>query len=157
MIDDIDRSTSALREAAGRVTVLPAVVETMRTAATDAVVATDPEDVMRAALRLLVAVEDVAKQAGSAVQALRSALCQAIVETGAPAVVAGPHLATVATSAPSVRITDLAALPEKYTRIVKEPDKTALAKALRAGESIPGATLNNPAPHLRIQTREATR
>lgn len=157
MKDAIEAALAGLRDAAGRAAGIEAPARAMQDAAADALMARDPEEAMRATLRLLVAAEDVAKQAGSAVQALRSALCQAIVETGAPAVVAGPHLATVAASAPSARITDPAAIPDRFVRTVREPDKAKIARALKAGEPVAGAMLNNPAPHLRIQTRETAR
>lgn len=42
---------------------------------------------------------------------------------------------------PSVDVTDIEAIPQGYYRIKKEADKTALKKALLAGEEIPGAVL----------------
>ena len=46
-------------------------------------------------------------------------------------------------------ITDEALLPPQYLR----PDKTAIAAALRRGESVPGATLGNASPHLTMRVR----
>jgi phage host-nuclease inhibitor protein Gam len=42
---------------------------------------------------------------------------------------------------PSVVITDEAALPLDFVRITRAPDKTAIAKALKAGETVDGAEL----------------
>lgn len=157
MKDAIEAALAGLRDAAGRAAGIEAPARAMQDAAADALMARDPEEAMRATLRLILAAEDVAALAGATVQAARAALCRAIEETGAPAVVAGKHLATVAAGKPGVRITDPAAVPHRFTREVRELDKAALLRALKAGESIPGATLSNPQPHLRIQTREATR
>jgi hypothetical protein len=47
-------------------------------------------------------------------------------------------------------VTDEEALPAAYIR--HAPDMIAIGKALRAGETIPGAELKNPAPLLTIRT-----
>ena len=47
-------------------------------------------------------------------------------------------------------VTDEEALPSAYIRHV--PNMIAIGKALRAGETIPGAELKNPAPLLTIRT-----
>lgn len=51
--------------------------------------------------------------------------------------------ATISLQSPraSVNVTDLDAIPQGYFRLKKEADKTALKKALEAGEEIPGAEL----------------
>lgn len=48
-------------------------------------------------------------------------------------------------------VTDEAVLPPQYIR--HRPDLIGINKALRAGEEVPGATLGNPQPSLRIATR----
>ncbi|GGG51410.1 hypothetical protein GCM10010964_43320 [Caldovatus sediminis] len=156
-ISSLEDALEALRAVAARAAGADAAMRAMQAAAADALMARDPEEAMRATLRLILAAEDVAASAGATVQAARAALCRAIEETGAPAVVAGKHLATVAAGKPGVRITDPAAIPDRFVRTVREPDKAKIARALKAGEPVAGAMLNNPAPHLRIQTREATR
>ena len=45
---------------------------------------------------------------------------------------------------------DESALPEAFIR--HAPDKVAIAKALRAGQDVPGASLGNDAPRLIIRT-----
>jgi hypothetical protein len=47
-------------------------------------------------------------------------------------------------------VTDAMAVPDKFSRV--SVDMIALGKALRAGETIPGAELKNPAPMLTIRT-----
>jgi hypothetical protein len=49
-----------------------------------------------------------------------------------------------------VVITDDNALPEDCVRIKREPDKIRIASHLNRGDYIPGATLSNPEPVLRI-------
>jgi hypothetical protein len=49
-----------------------------------------------------------------------------------------------------VVITAEDALPEDCMRIKREPDKTRIASHLHRGDYIPGATLSNPEPVLRI-------
>lgn len=41
----------------------------------------------------------------------------------------------------SVHITDEAAIPTQLCKVVKTPDKTAIKAQLKAGETVPGATL----------------
>jgi hypothetical protein len=54
---------------------------------------------------------------------------------------------------PSVEITDLSRLPERFVRVKVEADKSAIGEALKQGEAIPGAMLSNAAPSLSIRTR----
>ena len=48
-------------------------------------------------------------------------------------------------------VTDAMAVPDKFSRV--SVDMVALGKALRAGETIPGAELRNPEPTLTIRTQ----
>ena len=48
-------------------------------------------------------------------------------------------------------VTDPAAIPDEFMR--SAVDMAKLGKALKAGEDIPGATLDNPAPTLSLRTR----
>lgn len=50
-----------------------------------------------------------------------------------------------------VVITDDTVLTDKYVRIKREPNKSAIGEALKAGEHVEGAALSNPAPTLRIR------
>jgi hypothetical protein len=61
-------------------------------------------------------------------------------------------LATMSVShSTTARVTDQAELPAEYMR--SAPDMHAIRKALTNGETVPGASLNNPAPVLTIRTR----
>jgi hypothetical protein len=52
---------------------------------------------------------------------------------------------------PSVQITDEALLPLDFIRTTRAPDKTAIAKALKAGETVDGAVLTNGGRTLAIR------
>jgi hypothetical protein len=60
--------------------------------------------------------------------------------------------ASVKNNPPRVLITDEAAIPSELTRTVITPDKTAIAAALKRGESVPGAELTNSIPTIQIRT-----
>jgi DNA repair ATPase RecN len=57
---------------------------------------------------------------------------------------------SIAAGRSKVVITDEDALPEDCMRIKREPDKTRIASHLHRGDYIPGATLSNSEPVLRI-------
>jgi hypothetical protein len=57
---------------------------------------------------------------------------------------------SIAAGRQKVVITDDNALPEDCVRIKREPDKIRIASHLNRGDYIPGATLSNPEPVLRI-------
>jgi hypothetical protein len=57
---------------------------------------------------------------------------------------------TIAAGRQKVVITDEDALPEDCMRIKREPDKIRISSHLHRGDYIPGATLSNPEPVLRI-------
>lgn len=52
-----------------------------------------------------------------------------------------------------VAVTDVSALPQGYFTTVRQPDKKAIGEALKAGETIPGATLESGNPSLAIRTK----
>lgn len=54
---------------------------------------------------------------------------------------------------PKVIVTDEAAIPESYTRVVRSPDKTAIKDALVRGDEVPGAVLSNSEPTLAIRIK----
>jgi hypothetical protein len=62
-------------------------------------------------------------------------------------------LASVVMAPPSVVITDDEALPDEYVRIAiaRSPNKTLIREDIDNGVVIPGATLSNSAPILRIK------
>jgi hypothetical protein len=57
---------------------------------------------------------------------------------------------SIAAGRPKVVITDESLIYEDFVRITREPDKDKIAKALKGGEIIPGATLSNSEQVLRI-------
>jgi hypothetical protein len=61
-------------------------------------------------------------------------------------------LATMSVShTTTARVTEQDELPAEYMR--SAPDMHAIRKALTNGETVPGATLNNPSPTLTIRTK----
>jgi len=44
-------------------------------------------------------------------------------------------------------------LPERFRRVMYEPDRNAMGQALKAGEEGVPATWSNPEPHLTIRVR----
>lgn len=52
-----------------------------------------------------------------------------------------------------VKILDDELVPESFMRIKKEPDKTAILDALKAGKIVSGASLSNGTPSLTIRTK----
>jgi len=62
-------------------------------------------------------------------------------------------VASIRSVPPKVEITDEAALPETFVKIVRSPDKTAIKDALKRGEQVPGAVLGNGSTTLAITTR----
>ena len=77
-------------------------------------------------------------------------LAQAIMEKiGQQKLVRPGYTATIAKGTPSVHVTDAAVVPRKFLA----PDKLAIRSALCDGENVPGCTLNNVPPVLRISTK----
>jgi hypothetical protein len=52
-----------------------------------------------------------------------------------------------------VKILDESQLPESFTRIKREADKTAIKEALKRGEVVPGATLTNGGETITIRSK----
>lgn len=61
--------------------------------------------------------------------------------------------ASIRAGTPHVVVTDETALSDAYIRTTRSPDKTAIGAALKAGETVEGAVLSNPAPSLAVRTR----
>lgn len=51
----------------------------------------------------------------------------------------------------SVEITDEAAVPARFLKVVKTPDKTAIGEALKAGKTVKGAALKTGEPTLSVR------
>jgi len=103
---------------------------------------------------LIVELEDQAQAAEAAAKRARLALRDAL-EGTTGAVRAGIHTASVRAGSASVIVTDERAIPDEYMRCPPpQPDKAAIAKALKAGEQIPGAVLRNAEPSLTIRIND---
>lgn len=63
------------------------------------------------------------------------------------------YTASIGASPVSVIITDDGAIPDNLVRVKREPDKTAIKKALQAGENVPGASLSNGGETLSIRVK----
>jgi len=60
-----------------------------------------------------------------------------------PKVTAPSGTVSIGKKAQGVEILDESLIPEKFMRITKAPSKTLIGNALRAGEDVPGAILDN--------------
>lgn len=60
---------------------------------------------------------------------------------------------SVSQAAPSVVIEDEASIPERFIRIKREIDKTAINAAVKAGEEIPGVVVNNGGSRLTVRVK----
>jgi hypothetical protein len=82
--------------------------------------------------------------------ALRKYMMQLMEAAGFKKVERPAATVSIAAGRQKVVITDDNALPEDCVRIKREPDKIRIASHLHRGDYIPGATLSNPEPVLRI-------
>lgn len=53
----------------------------------------------------------------------------------------------------SVEITNEAELPQGFVKLIRQPDKTAIGDALKAGQDVPGATLAYGDESLTVRTK----
>jgi hypothetical protein len=53
----------------------------------------------------------------------------------------------------SVEITDEAELPQGFVKLIRQPDKTAIGEALKAGADVPGAVLTFNEPSITVRTK----
>lgn len=60
--------------------------------------------------------------------------------------------ASLSRGVPSLVITDETALPDEFVRTKREPDRLAIAAALKDGNEVPGAEMSNNLPRLMIRT-----
>lgn len=74
---------------------------------------------------------------------LRGLLHRLLTESNITSVKTVEGNVSVVNSPEKVIIIDEAAIPDEYCRIKKEPDKTAIKKALNSGKHISGASLSN--------------
>lgn len=82
---------------------------------------------------------------------MRAEALQAMLSAGMPKLWSADMSVNVAKGRPKVLIFDESRLPDKFWRVKRDPDKTAIGEALKAGEDIPGAGLSNVGDVLRIR------
>ncbi len=61
--------------------------------------------------------------------------------------------ASIRAGQPVVIVTDADVLPEAFVRVKREPDKTLIGAALKAGNTVEGAELSNSTPSLTVRTK----
>jgi hypothetical protein len=82
---------------------------------------------------------------------MRAIVKWAMGEASIPKLTAPDLTASVSAGRAPLEITnDVSVIPDAFCRIKREPDKTAIRKALEDGEMLPWAVLGNPQPTLRI-------
>jgi hypothetical protein len=77
----------------------------------------------------------------------------ALTEAGIRKLERPAYTASLSATPASVVITDDSALPDELCRIKREPDKTAIKKALQAGDEVRGASLSNGGETLTIRVK----
>lgn len=126
---------------------------TVRDAAADVMLESDILACMSASVSLILALEEQADATKAALERARDALRDAL-ESTTGQVRTGTHTASTAAAPPSVVITDDSAIPPRFMeQPPPRPNKAALARALKDGETVPGAALRNSRPVLRIQAK----
>src|SRR6188768_1939649 len=83
--------------------------------------------------------------------ACRATVREAMDALGLTRITAPDFSASIIPGRPRVVVPDVDALPDEYVRTTVEPDKTAIANALKAGEDVPGASWSNAAPTLVVR------
>ena len=127
-----------------------------------AALVSDAEDVlaaMGAVVPLILDCEAAAEAHAVRAKWLRRVLADVLHESGAPSIESRDrlHVASVSAGSASVIVTDEAAIPPSFKRQPPPAaDKSAIAKAIKAGAKVPGAELRNGSPTLRIITRDRT-
>lgn len=84
---------------------------------------------------------------------LRTIVKQAMATLDLKKIEAPDLTASLAAGKPSVVIEDEEAIPSQLCVIKRQPDKTAIKKALEQGETVPGAALSPATPILTVRTR----
>lgn len=72
---------------------------------------------------------------------------------GLPKVTLPGATISISQAAPSVVVEDEAAIPERFIRIKREIDKTAINAAVKAGEEIPGVAVSNGGTRMTIRVK----
>lgn len=83
----------------------------------------------------------------------KAAIFRAMQEIGLNKVERPAFTLSIRAGSPKVIITDEEQVPETLMRVKKEPDKTAIGDLLKAGQTLPYATLSNGEPSLQVRTK----
>lgn len=84
----------------------------------------------------------------------RRAAALALMQAAGVAKVERPDFtASIGAGRPKVTITDETLLPDRFIRITRAANKSAVGDALKAGTEVPGALLGNAEPTLTVRTR----
>lgn len=131
----------------------PEVGDAIQTQAAVAATQHDLLDTFREAGTLLVQVEGAAELLAEHARRLRQAILDGFLESGAAGVETEHHsIGWSEGTAGAVVTGDVP--PEWMTTPAPRPDLTKIAKALRAGQTVPGASLRNAAPHLTVRAKK---
>ena len=116
--------------------------------------ADDLSNALRAGINVVLAASALTEAAEALARDAREALAECMWETGATGIRTAHHSASVAQAKPSVIITGDVA-PQYMRSPAPVPDKSAIARALQAGEPVANARLSNGgAPTLTIRLRK---
>jgi hypothetical protein len=119
----------------------------------DLMLAADLMEGLQAAGSYLLAVEAMEEQAKAASTRIRAALAVVMAESGASGVDLAHHTMALVEPKPRPFISDPAMLPPEYlVPQPPKPDMAAITRAMKAGP-VPGVSLSNSAPHVRIAAK----
>lgn len=127
----------------------------------------DAMDVLHKVLRAAVRAESLAYAAGAMAddmterrdrfsnraKALRGAAFTAMDALGLPKLELPDMTASIKRGQPHAVVTNEDALPDRYVRITRSPNKGAITADLKAGIDVPGAELTNGLGSLQIRTK----
>jgi hypothetical protein len=131
---------------------LPAVAQM---AADDVAQSAELMGAMKATGKLILALRDACDSAKAALATVEGKMLDALLESGAYSLRTEHHVISAVEPKPRPVITDRSALPSHLMRARDpEPDMAAITRAMKEGP-VPGVSLSNSAPHLRVAPRNA--
>jgi hypothetical protein len=140
-----DAAATALRRSlsAAHAQLRQAVTE-YRTAATNLTPGTDLLDTFRAVGGLVLAAESITAASRQAEATARTALAQALMDTGACSIRSSTHIFSASPGRQSVTVTSAADVPPHLLhQPPPSPDKAKILRLLKAGESVAGCEISN--------------
>ena len=144
-----DALLTRVRAAASRLAGDEQQTQAVRDAATDVLLETDLMRSVAGLIPIIAAAETAQAAARDAERDTRTLLLACLDQTTG-VIRHGSLQASVSRGVPSVVIVDETLISPTLMRAA--PDKKAIAAAIKAGGAVPGATLSNAAPVLRITT-----